>query len=74
MKNYLVWFDPEIHEVLAIEKEYMTDGLKKQLEKEQVKIFDYQAENLHEATEIFLEKYEENNKMLHIVDSKIRLH
>lgn len=62
MIDYNVWFDPEIHEVLAIEVAHMTQPLSKQLQSEGVQVHEISAVSRYEAVSLFLEQYEHINK------------
>lgn len=61
IKTFYVWQDTALNEVLAIEKENMTPQLEKQLLKENIHIHSIEAENLHEANVLFLEKMEQSS-------------
>lgn len=62
MIDFNVWFDPEIHEVLAIEVAHMTEPLSQQLAKEGVQVHEIAALNRYEAVSLFIEQYENINK------------
>ena len=63
-KEYWVWYDPEINEILGIEKIYITDRLIEQLNKENIPMTTIVATNLKEANKLYLKDIEKLNNHL----------
>ena len=61
MKNYLVWLDPELKEVLAVEQVEATEALITQLKREKIEVAQIEAISLKNATQIWLKNFEELN-------------
>lgn len=57
-KLFLVWYDPELKEVMNIEKEHATKPLLAQLSKEGIEVCEIYEENLKKANELFLQNIE----------------
>lgn len=57
-KLFLVWYDPEVKEVLNVEKQFATKPLLAQLSKEGVEVCEVYEENLKAANKVFLERFE----------------
>ena len=57
-KLFLVWYDPELKEVMNIEKEHATKPLLAQLGKEGIEVCEIYEENLKKANELFLQNIE----------------
>ena len=57
-KLFIVWYDPEIKEVMNIEKEHATKPLLEQLGKEGIEVCEVYEENLKKANELFLANIE----------------
>lgn len=75
LREYLVWFDKELHELLSIEKVNMTTALEEQLKKEDIKVESFMADSLKDSLEQYIAEYEKNNKQLKMeVSSRKYLH
>ncbi len=56
--NYLVWLDPELKEVLALEKHDAQPKFLAQLKAENIEISEIEATNMIEASQIWLNNFE----------------
>ena len=66
-ENFLVWYDPQIKEVISVEKKHVTKYLLEQLNKENVEVCEIYEENLKKANEMFLQNIEKLKPNLNIM-------
>lgn len=69
-KLFLVWYDPELKEVMNIEKEHATKPLLAQLSKEGIEVCKIYEENLKKANELFLQNIEALKPNINIMASQ----
>lgn len=56
---YLSWYDKSLKEIISVEKEFATEKLLSQLEKERIQIIESICSNIQEANKNFLNLIEE---------------
>lgn len=66
-ENFLVWYDPQIKEVISVEKKHATKSLLEQLGKEKIQVCEIYEENLKKANEFFLQNIEKLKPNLSIM-------
>lgn len=69
--NYLVWLDPELKEIIALEKSQASAKFLNQLKKENIEISEVEAQNVIEASQIWLNNFESVNSSANFLSANL---